>query len=140
MFPALVTKRCAIDIHLLDEMRRTSSGGLLFAEHARGINEYNRLHHLRRQTQSYDYMAKRPMPGALPAPPLSTQWTVFTFPKYGSDEWVGRQVSTNYMANCYVADHARREQWPVTRQATITGRFGRVDHTFAVAKKIRVER
>jgi len=49
-------------------------------------------------------------------------------------DW-GGQVSANYLANCYVADHARREPWQETRQATITGRVGRVDHTFAAIGK-----
>ena len=141
LFPALVTKRCALDIHLLDEMRRTSVASLKFAEHARGINEYNRLHHLRRETLYYDYMAdrRRPMPGAPTPPPFALSWPVFPFPQIDSDEWIAGQVSANYLANCYVADHACREQWQETRQATITGRFGRFDHTFAVAKKIRVD-
>jgi hypothetical protein len=141
LFPALVTKRCALDLHLLDEMRRTSVAGLKFAEHARSVNEYNRLHHLRRETVYYDYVAdrRRPTPGALPAPAFAMQWPVYPYPKYDSDEWGGRDVSANYLANCYVADFDRREQWQDTRQATITGRFARTDHTFAVAKNIRVD-
>ena len=64
---------------------------LEFKEHARGIDEYNRLHRLRRETLHYDYVAgrKRPTPGAPTPPAFALSWPVFPFPQIDSDEWIG---------------------------------------------------
>ena len=137
-FPCLITARLALDLECLTLLRRLPISHSTLSETARHINECNRLKYMNAQIDYLAYIADKKKPTCPKATrsPMDMLCHAHPFPEYGSPDYFKHEVSANYLANCYVADFARREAWQAQRDATIHGHFGRVDHTFAYAKKI----
>jgi len=123
-----------LDLECLTLLRRLPISHSTLSETARHINECNRLKYMNAQIDYLAYIADKKKPTCPKATrsPMDMLCHAHPFPEYGSPDYFKHEVSANYLANCYVADFARREAWQAQRDATIHGHFGRVDY----AKKI----